>query len=632
MLTKIREKFTGGIAIAILITIGLSFAFVGGSRIGFSGQNYAAKVDGVDISIGRFEAVYREQLQGNPQLATLSPEFRLRLRTNLLEQLIQQLVIDNYLDEAGFRVSDEDVTRLIQRVPEFKVDGKFDIETYRNLLSLSNYEPAQFERVQRQTLRRAQLQRAIRETSIVTPAGYRRFLNLGFEQRIVTTASITAESVANEVVVTDEMITAYYDDNPALYQVPETADIEYVEIRRDEVARSVSITEQQLQEFYEFNSDRYLQDEQRRARHILILFDNDEAGAEIVANEMLTRVRAGESFEELARQYSKDGGTAAQGGDLGTLTRTQMPDELGDEIFSMGNGDIAGPLKSDFGFHIVRLDEILERGPMPFEQIRASLLTELQDQEANGLYRDLERKLSDALFDAADIQGLAAAIDGHVNTVSAYSRSGGEPFGDSEVAADAIFAADVLSGTQLSELTELDANRTVVFSVTQHNPSARQPLNDVREQVSAALTSSQTEDLMAAKTQQMLDALAAGDDFATAAETIAAPVAAANVMTRNAEGLDQYVAVAVFTAVKPIQDEATIGSTRNSAGGYTVFSLDAVIPGRPEAIPLADRDAGKVQLVDRYGLGDFFAFVQALRANAEVIISDDVLAAQDVFQ
>ena len=632
MLTKIREKFTGGIAIAILVTIVVSFVFVGGSGVGFSGQNYAAKVDGVDISIGRFEAVYREQLQGNSQLATLSPEFRLRLRTNLLEQLIQQLVIDNYLDEAGFRVSDEDVTRLIQRVPEFKVDGKFDIETYRNLLSLSNYEPTQFERVQRQTLRRAQLQRAIRETSIVTPAGYRRFLNLGFEQRIVTTASITAESVANEVVVTDEMITAYYDDNPALYQVPETADIEYVEIRRDEVARSVSITEQQLQEFYEFNSDRYLQDEQRRARHILILFDNDEAGAEIVANEMLTRVRAGESFEELARQYSKDGGTAAQGGDLGTLTRTQMPDELGDEIFSMSTGDIAGPLKSDFGFHIVRLDEILERGPMPLEQIRASLLTELQDQEANGLYRDLERKLSDALFDAADIQGLAAAIDGNVNTVSAYSRTGGEPFADSQVAVDAIFAADVLSGAQLSELTELDANRTVVFSVTQHNPSARQPLDDVREQVSAALTSSQTEDLMAAKTQQMLDALAAGDDFATAAETIAAPVVAATVMTRNAEGRDQYVAVAVFTAVKPIQDEATIGSTRNSAGGYTVFSLDAVIPGRPEAIPLADRDAGKVQLVDRYGLGDFFAFVQALRANAEVIISDDVLAAQDVFQ
>lgn len=103
-------------------------------------------------------------------------------------------------------------------------------------------------------------------------------------------------------------------------------------------------------------------------------------------------------------------------------------------------------------------------------------------------------------------------------------------------------------------------------------------------------------------------------------------------MTRNAQGLDQFIAVAVFTALKPTEDKPTTGSTRNGEGGYTVFSLDAVIPGRPEAIPLADRDAGKVQLVDRYGVGDFVAFVQALRANAEIIISEDVLAAKDAFQ
>jgi len=632
MLTKIRETFTGKIAIAILITIGLSFVFVGGANFAFVGQGYAAKVDGVDIDINRFEVAYRQRLQGNPQLATLPAEYRMQLRANILEQLIQQRVIDNYLDAAGFRVSDEQVTQFIQQVRDFQVDGKFDIETYRSLLSLSNYEPAEYERVQRQSLRRAQLQRAIRESSIVSPAGYRRFLNLGYEQRVVTTASITAESVADEIDVTDEMIAAYYEDNPGLYQVPETADVEYVEIRRDEIAKTVSITEQQLQEFYEFNTDRYLQDEQRRARHILILFDDDEPAAEVVANEMLTRVRSGESFEQLARQYSKDGGTAQQGGDLGTLTRTQMPDDLGDEIFSMSVGAISGPVKSDFGFHIVRLDEILERGPVPLEQIRTSLVTELQDQEAAGLYRELERKLSDALFDVTDIQGLAAAIDGEVNVVAGFDRSGGEPFGSSRAAVDAIFATDVLSGAQLSELIELDANRTVVFSVTKHNASTRQPLDDVRDQISAVLRSSQSEDLMAGKAQQMLDALAAGDEFAAAAGAIAAPVAAAIVMTRNAQGLDQFIAVAVFTALKPTQDKPTIGSTRNGEGGYTVFSLDAVIPGRPEAIPLADRDAGKVQLVDRYGVGDFVAFVQALRANAEVIISDDVLVAQDAFQ
>ena len=124
---------------------------------------------------------------------------------------------------------------------------------------------------------------------------------------------------------------------------------------------------------------------------------------------MITRVRSGESFESLAAQYSKDGATAANGGDLGALTRAQLPEALGDAVFSMNEGETQGPVKGDFGFHIVRLDTILESGPLPYEQVRASLLTEMQVEEAEGLFLSLERKLSDALFDAADIQGLAAA-------------------------------------------------------------------------------------------------------------------------------------------------------------------------------------------------------------------------------
>jgi hypothetical protein len=98
------------------------------------------------------------------------------------------------------------------------------------------------------------------------------------------------------------------------------------------------------------------------------------------------------------------------------------------------------------------------------------------------------------------------------------------------------------------------------------------------------------------------------------------------------EDVDQLIAVAVFTAVKPTEGKPTTGSTRNSDGGFTVFSLDAVIPGRPEAIPLAERDSGKLQLADQSGISDFVAFVQALRANADVVINEDVLAAQDLFQ
>jgi len=104
------------------------------------------------------------------------------------------------------------------------------------------------------------------------------------------------------------------------------------------------------------------------------------------------------------------------------------------------------------------------------------------------------------------------------------------------------------------------------------------------------------------------------------------------IVTRNAQDADQSLAVAIFTALKPTEGNPTLGSTRNDSGGYTVYSLDAVIPGQPESIPLADRDAGREQLMDQYGVVDFVAFAQALRSNAEVIISEDALAAQDLFQ
>jgi len=631
MLQNIREKFTGWIAISILAVIGASFVFVG-LNYSFIGSSFAAKVDGVDIGIAQFENAYRDQLQANPQLMELPEEYRGQLRRNILEQLIQQRVIDNYLNEAGYRITDDQITMLIQRAPQFQVDGRFDMETYRQLLAQQGYEPAQFEAAQRLSLRRDQLQRAIRGSALVSPAQYRRFLNLAGEQRVVTMANLDGAAVADGIEVTDELILAYYADNPTLFQLPETADVEYVEILRSDVASSVSISEQDLQEYYEFNKDRYLQDEQRQARHILVLFGDDEDAAEAKAADLLARAQAGESFEDLARDNSDDGGTATNGGDLGVLTRTQLPGELGGSIFSMEEGAIEGPVKTDFGFHIIRLDRILERGPSPLEQVRGELVTELQEQQSESLYRDLERRLSDSLFDAGDIQALATAIDAEVKTVEGFTRLGGEPLGESQVVIDAIFDESILAGDLLSEIVEIDANRSAVFAVTRHNEATRQPLEEVSDQVSEQLRLEQSEALMSEKADAMVAAVETGEEFAAAAENIGATVEAPMVLRRDATDLDQFISVAVFTAVKPTQGSPAVGSTRNGDGGFTIYSVDAVMPGRPEAIPLADRDAGKLQLADQSGVGEFIAFVQALRADADIVINEDALAAQDLFQ
>ena len=630
MLQNLREKFTGWVAITILAVIGVTFVFVGGANFTFTGNNYAAKVDDAEVGLNQFEAAYRDQLLQDPQLSQASDGMRLRVRTAILEQLIEQRVIDNYLEDAGYQISDAQIAATIQRAPEFQVDGRFDLETYRNLLAQNGYEPATFERAQRVTLRRDQLLRAVRGSALLTPSAYRRYLNLATEQRIVTLASIGADAVVDEIEVSDEMVAAYYADNPTLFQLPESADVEYIEIQRSDIAQTMAVSEDELIEYYDINKDRYLQDEQRQARHVLVQFGDDEDAAEAKANDLLARINAGEAFEDIARDHSEDPGTASRGGDLGTMTRTALPGDFGGTIFSMDEGAIEGPVKTEFGFHIIRLDQIIEPGALPLDQVRAELTLELQDQKAERQFRDLESKLSSALFDATDIRAIAADMGAQVQTVTGFTRSGGEPFAGSPAVIEAIFDEAVLTGAQISDIVEIDINRSAVFSVTKHTPAMRQPLEDIREQVTASLRAQQAEDLMAGKADAMLAALASGTDFADAAAAVGAVAEEPVVMSRNADGVDQTVMVSVFTAVKPTQENPTTGSTRNAVGGYTVFSLDAVIPGRPENLPLEQRDLGKLQLTDQAGIGDFVAFIKALRENAEVIINDDVLAQSDL--
>ena len=631
MLQQMRDKFTGTFALVILVVLGFSFIFFG-LNYSFMGSSFAATVDGEKIDLNVFERNYRDAIQRNPQLATLTGELRLQVRRNVLDQLIYEQLVENYLNENGYRISDEQIMLQVRDTPEFQLDGQFDMGTYRTYLSERGFEPTRFEQLQRNTLRQQQLQLAVAATALVTPAEYRRYLNLFAEQRVVTVASIDEAAVAAEITLTDDMIIAYYEDNPTLFRLPESADLEFIVIRRDNVAEGIEISDEDLLAFYENSKSRYLQDEQRRASHILVLFNDDEDAAEAKANDIIARARAGESFADLAAEFSDDGGTASQGGDLGTLTRTQLPGELGNSIFSTNAGEIDGPVESEFGFHVVRVDEVLERGPLPLDQVRGELLSELRASEADARYRDLESALSDALFDNADMQTISAAVGIDVQTATGYTRAGGEPFGSNQAAIEAVFDEMVLTGGQVSEVIELDANRAAIFKVTTYIEATRQPLDDVREQVAASLMTQKADLILVGRAEQVMAAVDSGEDFGVAAEAAGLTVAEPKILGRTDQTIDQALLFDVFAAGKPTAESPVMGRVRTLDGGYSVYSLDAVLPGRPESIPLADRDQGKLMLAQQSGIGDFQAFVRSLHENAEIDINNDLLAADDVFQ
>ncbi|MBT8100095.1 MAG: peptidylprolyl isomerase, partial [Gammaproteobacteria bacterium] len=343
-------------------------------------------------------------------------------------------------------------------------------------------------------------------------------------------------------------------------------------------------------------------------------------------------LEAGEAFEALAAEVSEDTLTANNGGDFGALTRSQYQDELASVIFSMDEGEIEGPIKSEFGFHVVRLDDILERGPLPMAQVRSELLSELRLREAEDRYRDLERAVSDALFDNADMQAIADTTGLEVQTAAGITRAGGAPFGTNQAAIDAIFDELVLNGGQISEVTELDADSAAIFKVTTYNPATRQALADVHDQIESALRSQLGENILVERAEQMLAAIANGDDFGVAAEAAGLSVSEPQLLTRDKQDVDQALLFEVFAAAKPTTEQPVTGRVRNLDGSYSVYSIDAVIPGRPESIPLADRDEGKLQMAQESGIGDYQAFVRSLYNDAKIVINDDIVAADDLFQ
>jgi len=631
MLQRIRDRITGKLALVILAFIALPFLFFG-IDYNFIGLGYAAKVDGEEISVAQFENAYRNQLMALAEQGTEIPDdLRQLVREGVLDRMIQQSLIDQYVDRAGFTVSDQLVTDLIQRDPTWQVDGEFSRESYYQWLELRAIDASAFEASQRQALEQNQLQRGIAATAFVTPAEYRRYLNLYGERRQVSIAEIDVNALTESIEVSDEDVQAYYDERPDEFLSPESVNVAYVELRRDDVAENVEISEDELLAYYESSTDRYRQDEQRRASHILIPFGDDEAAAEEQATALTARVEAGEPFEDLARQYSADSSSATRGGDLGLLPETQLPAGLGEAVFAMDEGELRGPVRSDFGYHVVRLEEIVSGGAMPLENIRAELERELRLDKAEAVYLDVERELSDALFDADDIESLAEASGLELKTASGFTRTGGEPFGSNQAAIDAIFDPAILEDRQISDIIELDANRAIVVTVTDYFEAARQPLDEVRETIASRLRTERAFEVANGRVAEIESAIAGGAGVDEAIEGMDNVTARELTLTRQSTDVAQRLRNAVFQQKKPAEGGVRTGTVVTQDQKYIVFSLTAVTPGRPESIPLAERDAGKEQLGMQSGSQDLAALVADLEASADIVKSQDVLAQETLF-
>ena len=631
MLQNLRERFTGRFALVILALICLPFLFFGVPS-DFIATEEVASVNGNPISQPFFENAYRNQLlRYDAEGIEMPEEARTFVRENVLNTIINDILIELFIIEEGVHVSDEFVARIIQSAPEFIVDGKFSKELYYAWLNERVIEPSMFEENQRLNIRKSQLERAIRATSFVTPSEYRRYLNLIGEQRQVTIAEIDLAVLAEPIELKDEDIKEYYALRSEEFMEPESIDFDFIEISRDNSNERIEISEDELRLYYQDSGQRFAQDERRQARHILVLFGDDEAASETKAREVVKRLQQGEDYIDLVLEYSDDEGTKQQGGDLGMLAKSQLPGALGEAIFSMQLGEISDLVRTGFGFHIINLIDMESDGMVPFNLVRNEIESELRAQKVSDNFILVERALSDALFDAEDINLLADDLGFSINRVEQYTELGGEPFGTNQIVIDAVFDAQRTNDQEISDIIEVDADRSIVFQIYNYNKSKVKSLDEVYDEI--------TNDMKLASAEVLASNIATRLETSMrnkqSIEDIVAELSSVSMrnvtINRVTEDIDFMIQASVFGTKKPEDGQARIGTVIMQNSNYAVYSINSNAYGIPEMIPQEERDEARNRLNQQAGMSDYSAFVAELNRLADISKNQELITSSSIY-
>jgi peptidyl-prolyl cis-trans isomerase D len=629
MLQTIRDKITGWVAGIFLGAIAIVFVFWG---VDFQSgvKTYAAKVDGEQIPA---ETVRRAWQQRQSQLQQmlrneLPPELAKSQQSALLDQYIQQTLLTQRANDFGYKVSDEALARRVMEIPQFQVDGKFSADRYNGLLRANGTTETRFEADLRAEMLLEQLQSGVVDSAFVVPYELDRRYELEKQQRELDYALIPANDFLASTQVTDEQIQKYYEENNNAYLLPETVDLQYVVLTRQQAESQIEVTEQALKDYYEQVKDRFESPERRKGRHILITATDglDDAAAQKKAQELTEQAKGGADFAQLAKQHSKDPGSAAQGGDLGWAQKGMFVGPFEEALFSMQPGEIRGPVKTQFGYHVLKLDEVEAGHVQSFEEARAAVEEEYRKERAQTGFYDDSQKLADAAFAAlTELESVAKSMNLELKELKGFSREGGGEFGADENVIEAAFSEDVLERRQNSPLIAVGDDKAVVLRVTAHKPAEPRPLAEVRDQIESRLRAGMARDAAAAKGRDAVARLQRGEGWDALSEMGVKPVGKRFVTREDAIAPAAVVRAAFEASKSQISEEKPfVTGVVTDDGNYAVLAVTQIKNAVASDEPETERAARRRQGAQRVGNEELAAYVKEAERNADIVRNDRV--------
>lgn len=625
MLTKIREKSQGAFAGVILTVICVPFVLWGINNYLNDGQEApvasVGKKDFFQRDVNKAYEKYQQSLGG------LAVDDAI-LKSQALSKLIKDEVLLQYVHQKGLTLTDDAIRDFVHTLPYFQTDGKFDETKYKQMLSSQRMSSPEFVSQIKNALVMEQFQQSILNSSFATPYDLERVFKIQNQQRDVEYVTIPV-SASNEMPSVDA-IKAYYDAHQTQYQVPEQMSVEYIELTLEDLAKTIEVTEEKVKAFYEEQKAQYSTPERRKVSHILFEVNDkqDDKTALEKANQAKADLVSGKEFAVLAKELSDDKLTGKDGGELGLFSAGVMEKDFDNAALALKQGDVSAPVKSKFGYHLIKVTELTPEQIKPFDSVKSEVTKAYQKAQAENLFYQQGEALTEAAYQNSDnLQAAANQLNLTIKKTVLFTKTQGEGIAAEEKIRSVAFSDEVLNGTNSTPI-ELTTDHLVVLRLLEHKAAENKPLEQVKADVIKAVQAQQAQEKAVETAKAMKTKLLAGEALAKVAADYKLPVQKVAGLTRMKKDFNVMLNEAIFKAAKPVADKPSIFTVSLPSHEQVVVSLTKVQDGT-----MTEEDKKKIELAKKniskaVGDSEFNALINTLEENADVEINLPASSAQ----
>lgn len=631
MMQVLRDKAQGWIAWTILGLVAVTFVLFGtGSYFdkGHASTQTIATVNGLKITNGELESVYqRFMMQNGSQLHNVDAT---EVKKELLESLIQQKTLLEATHHLGMTVSPQRVYSTLGTLPFLQVDNQFSEESYIQFLSKNHFTDTEFRTLLQDALLREQLQQSIIPTSFVLPNDIDDLAKYMYQKRDFRFVTIAKSPFEEAVKVGEDDVKKYYEAHLKDFMTEEALSLEYVHLSLADLANQVQASDKEIEQYYQENGAQFSEPPSVHVAHILISVPKKASDQEIKeANDKVAklqkRLKAGDSFETLAKEYSDDKETSASGGDLSWLVPGEMFPDFEKAAFALEKkGQISEPFKTQYGYHVIKLIDRKDEKLKPFKDVKADVIAQYKRQQAEEQFVNMADELSTIAYDNPDsLQKAEDKLKLPVHKTELFTKSQGakEPLIQNPQVFTATWSASVKDNKNNSDLIKLDEENYVVVRVDKHIPAKQKTLEETQDKIKEIVKEQKVAEKVKEKTETLLASLQKAEEKEIPGLLGDLSWEEKHDVQRNVKDQNEtLVAQTAFSMARPDDKSRQLKAVTLPNGDRAIVWLTAIKDGNPSELSASDKENYQVQLTKHMGELEFALYATYLYKEAKVDI------------